>query len=150
MLSHRLSYPFSTAQSFFTIYRSVFSRLQAEEAMISDSDLPSFGTSHWPWAPVNKGEELQAARTFYSAWINFSTAKEFSWEDQWNISEAPDRRVRRHVIHMNIVVHCCVTVLPRLMERDNKKARDDARRIYNDTVRVSIYYSTTLPILNHT
>lgn len=26
-----------------------------------------------------------------------------------------------------------------MMEKDNKKARDDARRDYNDTVRVSVY-----------
>ncbi|QRW18381.1 DnaJ domain protein [Rhizoctonia solani] len=44
-----------------------------------------------------------------------STAKDFSWYDSWNIAEAPDRRVRR------------------LMERDNKKARDDAKKEYNET-----------------
>lgn len=32
------------------------------------------------------------------------------------------------------------------MERDNKKARDDARREYNDVVRVCIcYYLSVLP-----
>ncbi|KAK0495324.1 DnaJ domain-containing protein [Armillaria luteobubalina] len=64
-----------------------------------------------------EGEDLPAARTFYNVWINFVTNKDFSWCDQWNLAEAPDRRVRR------------------LMEKDNKKARDDARRDYNDTVR---------------
>ncbi|KAK7454544.1 hypothetical protein VKT23_011298 [Stygiomarasmius scandens] len=37
--------------------------------------------------------------------------------DQWNPAEGPDRRVRR------------------LMEKENKKAREDARRDYNDTIR---------------
>ncbi|KIK63210.1 hypothetical protein GYMLUDRAFT_41536 [Collybiopsis luxurians FD-317 M1] len=104
---------------FFAIYRNLFARLEAEEKLASDDQvhLPSFGYSHWPWAPKNKGEEATAARTFYNAWINFTTAKDFAWSDSWNISEAPDRRVRR------------------LMEKDNKKARDDARRDFNDTVR---------------
>ncbi|KAK0193607.1 hypothetical protein F5146DRAFT_1031419 [Armillaria mellea] len=102
---------------FFTVYRNLFNRLQAEEALVSNIDLPSFGYSSWNWTPAQKGEDLPAARTFYNVWINFVTNKDFSWCDQWNLAEAPDRRVRR------------------LMEKDNKKARDDARRDYNDTVR---------------
>ncbi|KAK7051093.1 hypothetical protein VNI00_005205 [Paramarasmius palmivorus] len=103
---------------FYTIYRNLFSRLQAEEHLAGgDVDLPSFGDSTWPWTPSSKVEEDRAARTFYNAWINFSTAKEFAWMDQWNLSEAPSRQVRR------------------LMEKDNKKARDEARKEYNDTVR---------------
>ncbi|RDB30998.1 DnaJ subfamily C member 21 [Hypsizygus marmoreus] len=102
---------------FFTLYRNLFDRLGAEEAMFSsDIEFPSFGHATWPWAAAGK-EEIRAARHFYAVWMNFATAKDFSWSDQWNIAEAPDRRVRR------------------LMEKDNKKARDDARREYNDTVR---------------
>ncbi|KAJ7104319.1 hypothetical protein B0H15DRAFT_960443 [Mycena belliarum] len=101
--------------SFFTVYRSLFARLQAEEALIADADYPSFGYSTWTWAPATKG--LDGARSFYAAWTNFATAKDFAWDDQWNLTEAPDRRIRR------------------LMEKDNKKAREDARREYNDTVR---------------
>ncbi|KAJ7178634.1 hypothetical protein C8R43DRAFT_1118001 [Mycena crocata] len=101
--------------SFFTVYRSLFARLQAEEALFSDIDYPSFGYANWSWAPATKASD--GARTFYAAWTNFATAKDFAWEDQWNLTEAPDRRVRR------------------LMEKDNKKAREDARREYNDTVR---------------
>ncbi|KAJ7475665.1 hypothetical protein FB451DRAFT_1397073 [Mycena latifolia] len=101
--------------SFFTVYRSLFARLQAEEALISDADYPSFGYSAWTWAPATKATD--GARTFYAAWTNFATAKDFAWTDQWNLTEAPDRRVRR------------------LMEKDNKKAREDARREYNDTIR---------------
>ncbi|KAJ7494578.1 hypothetical protein B0H11DRAFT_1857532, partial [Mycena galericulata] len=101
--------------SFFTVYRSLFARLQAEEALISDVEYPSFGYAGWTWAPATKTTD--GARTFYAAWMNFATAKDFAWMDQWNLTEAPDRRVRR------------------LMEKDNKKAREDARREYNDTVR---------------
>ncbi|TFK40071.1 hypothetical protein BDQ12DRAFT_601907 [Crucibulum laeve] len=103
--------------SFFTIYRNLFARLQAEEATLSqDASWPSFGYSTWSWT-LSKDDEQSDARSFYNIWTNFATEKDFSWTDQWNLSEAPDRRVRR------------------LMEKDNKKARDDARRDYNDTVR---------------
>ncbi|KAJ3788083.1 DnaJ domain-containing protein [Lentinula aff. detonsa] len=104
---------------FYAIYRSLFVRLEAEEKLVSDNEvyLPSFGYSNWPWAPQSKEDNSSAARTFYNAWINFATAKDFAWSDSWNLSEAPDRRVRR------------------LMEKDNKKAREDARRDFNDTIR---------------
>ncbi|KAI0636163.1 hypothetical protein C8Q77DRAFT_1101965 [Trametes polyzona] len=103
--------------SFFTIYRNLFDRLAHDEKAYVDIPFPSFGFSTWPWLPPSKAEQDQCARTFYSYWTNFVTNKEFEWADQWNIAEAPDRRVRR------------------LMERDNKKARDEARKEYNDTVR---------------
>ncbi|RPD54290.1 DnaJ-domain-containing protein [Lentinus tigrinus ALCF2SS1-7] len=103
--------------SFFTIYRNLFSRLAHDEKQYSDVPLPSFGDSTWPWLSPSKEEKDQCARTFYAYWTNFVTSKEFEWADQWNLAEAPDRRVRR------------------LMERDNKKARDDARKEYNETVR---------------
>ncbi|KAF7327557.1 hypothetical protein MKEN_00334700 [Mycena kentingensis (nom. inval.)] len=103
------------ALGFYAVYRNLFARLQAEEALLADAPYPSFGDSSWPWVPVSKTSD--SARAFYAAWTNFATEKEFAWEDRYNLNEAPDRRIRR------------------LMEKDNKKARDDARRDYNDTVR---------------
>ncbi|KAG5731586.1 DnaJ like protein subfamily C member, partial [Termitomyces sp. T112] len=106
------------SDSFFTLYRNLFERLGAEEAMFSaDIKYPSFGYSTWTWTGTGKDDDRQAVKLFYAAWINFATAKDFTWSEQWNLNEAPDRRVKR------------------LMERDNKKARDDTRREYNDTVR---------------
>ncbi|KAH6913265.1 hypothetical protein BKA70DRAFT_1384180, partial [Coprinopsis sp. MPI-PUGE-AT-0042] len=110
---------------FFFIYRNLFSHLQSEEAMFgSDADFPSFGYSTWPWSTEMKKriDADGAAREFYTVWGNFATEKDFAWVEQWKLSEAPDRRVRR------------------LMEKDNKKARDDARREYNDTVRTLIKF----------
>ncbi|KAF9448619.1 DnaJ-domain-containing protein [Macrolepiota fuliginosa MF-IS2] len=102
---------------FFTIYRNLFTRLQSEEAFIDgSSEYPSFGYSTWTWSPQDK--DAEAAKHFYTIWLNFSTEKDFAWSDKWNLSEAPDRRVRR------------------LMEKENKKARDDSRKGYNETVRL--------------
>ncbi|KAF9516991.1 hypothetical protein BS47DRAFT_1340311 [Hydnum rufescens UP504] len=107
-------------KSFFTIYRNLFRRLAFEESQHGFEGVhPDFGLSTWTWASETKGE---AVRDFYNVWTSFATAKDFSWKDQWNISEAPDRRVRR------------------LMEKDNKKARDDGRKEYNETIRSLAYF----------
>ncbi|KAI0084125.1 hypothetical protein BDY19DRAFT_973971 [Irpex rosettiformis] len=105
---------------FFSIYGNLFSRLAHDEFLWGDHSLeeyPRFGYSAWPWAPISNQDPSNAARTFYTFWTNFVTAKDFSWFDQWELNDAPDRRVRR------------------IMERENKKARDDARKEYNDSVR---------------
>ncbi|KAF8199497.1 hypothetical protein BJ912DRAFT_844738 [Pholiota molesta] len=104
--------------SFFSIYRNLFSRLAAEEKMFeSHLEYPPFGFSTWTWS-TGKNNTIDNPRDFYNVWMNFVTEKDFSWEEKWNINEAPDRRVRR------------------LMEKENKKLRDDARKEYNDTIRV--------------
>ncbi|KAI0805933.1 hypothetical protein BC629DRAFT_1590363 [Irpex lacteus] len=105
---------------FFSIYQNLFKRLAYDESLWegrSVEEYPEFGDSSWPWAPTSKQDTSRAARTFYTFWTNFVTAKDFSWFDQWELNDAPDRRVRR------------------MMERENKKARDDARKTYNDSVR---------------
>lgn len=66
--------------------------------------------------------------------MGFSTAKSFSWRDQWKYSDAPDRRVKR------------------AMEKENKRARDAGRREFNDTVRVclgSCPFSSDAIVLTH-
>ncbi|TFY74996.1 hypothetical protein EWM64_g9015, partial [Hericium alpestre] len=108
--------------SFFTIYRNLFARIAHDEKLYTDTDFPTFGYSTWTWAAPSKAQQMEAARTFYNYWLNFSTHKEFGWVDMWNASDAPDRRVRR------------------LMERDNKKARDEARKEYNETVRSLVLF----------
>ncbi|KAG6896561.1 hypothetical protein C0992_007454 [Termitomyces sp. T32_za158] len=123
--------------SFFTFYRNLFERLGAEEAMFSaDFDYPSFGYSTWTWTGAGKDDVQEAVKLFYAAWINFATAKDFTWFEQWNLNEAPDRRVKRFAFHFTALWNAFI-FHPRLMEKDNKKARDDARKEYNDTIRVS-------------
>jgi DnaJ homolog subfamily A member 5 len=58
-------------------------------------EFPSFGYSTWGWIAPSKDRPSEAARLFYNFWLNFATEKEFAWSDQWNVSEAPDRQVRR-------------------------------------------------------
>lgn len=110
------------ADGFFTIYRNLFDRLAREERLSNTVEFPSFGYSTWDWAAPSKERPSEAARHFYNFWLNFTTDKEFAWSDQWNVSEAPDRQVRR------------------LMEKDNKKARDSARKEYNETVKALVMF----------
>ncbi|CCM04694.1 uncharacterized protein FIBRA_06880 [Fibroporia radiculosa] len=112
--------------SFFTIYRNLFNRLAHDESQFVEMPYPSFGYSTWPWTPASKSDAEQAARTFYNFWLNFVTSKDFNWAELWNTTDAPDRR-----IHDNLNNEIGL----RLMERENKKARDDARKEYTDTIR---------------
>ncbi|OAP58649.1 hypothetical protein AYL99_07739 [Fonsecaea erecta] len=72
-------------------------------------DYPEFGLKDDDYEDV--------VRPFYAAWNGFATKKSYSWKDQYRLSEAPDRRIRR------------------LMEKENKKIRDEAVQEYNEAVR---------------
>ncbi|KIW74960.1 hypothetical protein Z517_11731 [Fonsecaea pedrosoi CBS 271.37] len=72
-------------------------------------DYPEFGLKDDDYEDV--------VRPFYAAWNGFATKKSYSWKDQYRLSDAPDRRIRR------------------LMEKENKKIRDDAVQEFNEAVR---------------
>ncbi|KAF2971970.1 hypothetical protein GQX73_g1571 [Xylaria multiplex] len=105
--------------SFFTILRETFDRLAEGEYAAADweglapLEYPSFGEST---------DDDTIAKAFYGRWSNFSTRLGFSWKDKWRLSDAPDRRVRR------------------LMEKENKKLREDAVREFNDAVRSLVIF----------
>ncbi|KAG5421009.1 hypothetical protein I9W82_000099 [Candida metapsilosis] len=69
---------------------------------------PLFGNSHADYLSI---------KNFYQSWSNFATCKSFNWKFEYRYSTAQDRRTRR------------------LMERENKKISDEARKEYNETVR---------------
>lgn len=99
---------------FYGICRETFEHLALEEEAAAENEdvdireYPTFGSSDDDYETVVK--------PFYNAWSGFSTAKSFSWKDKYRLSDAPDRRVRR------------------LMEKENKKMRDDAIREFNDAI----------------
>lgn len=57
-------------------------------------------------------------RDFYAIWSEFASAKSFSWVGKWDVERGDDRGIRR------------------LMEKENKKIRDDYRKEYNEVVKV--------------
>lgn len=105
---------------FFTVLRGTFDTLAKEEELACDwegfepVDYPSFGHA------TDKYEEV--ARPFYAMWNGFATKKTFSWKDVFRLSDAPDRRVRR------------------LMEKENRRFREDGIREFNETVRSLIQF----------
>lgn len=100
---------------FFGGLRDVFDQIAREEEIacrwqgIEPIDYPSFGSKDDSFEDV--------VRPFYAAWNGFSTRKTFAWKDIHKYSDAPDRRIRR------------------LMEKENKRLREEGIREYNDAVR---------------
>lgn len=115
------SVDFSDSPSgFFGYLREIFAQLAKEEEVAAQwenvdvADYPSFG---------HQGDTHEdVVKTFYAVWMSFSTRKTFSWKDQYRLSEAPDRRVRR------------------LMEKENKRLRDEGVREFNDAVRALVAF----------
>ncbi|EXJ59894.1 hypothetical protein A1O7_04041 [Cladophialophora yegresii CBS 114405] len=112
---------FSDAPSgFFGGLDDFFKQLAKEEDIAcqwenEDSmDYPDFGHRDDDYEDV--------VRPFYAAWTGFATRKSYAWKDQYRLSDAPDRRIRR------------------LMEKENKKIRDEAIQEYNEAVRTLIAF----------
>ncbi|KAG5368166.1 DnaJ-like protein subfamily C member 21 [Yarrowia sp. C11] len=106
--------------NFWATASSIFNQLAQEEreaAMDADVDtpiLPAFGNSKSSWQ--------HETRVFYDNWTNFSTAKQMAHKDMYREKDAPDRRVKR------------------AMQGHNKKARDAAKKEYNDAVRAFVRF----------
>ncbi|KAL1962817.1 hypothetical protein VTN77DRAFT_9186 [Rasamsonia byssochlamydoides] len=104
-----------SSNGFFGGLRETFERIAREEKLacrwdkLDPVEYPSFGRQNDDFEEV--------VRPFYAAWSNFSTKKSFAWKDVHRYSEAPDRRIRR------------------LMEKENRRLREEAIREYNDAVR---------------
>ncbi|KAK3984040.1 putative DnaJ-like protein subfamily A member 5 [Cladorrhinum sp. PSN332] len=104
----------NSPNGFFGILNVFFEQLAMEETKacewdgIQPTDYPPFGGPDDDYNTV--------AKTFYNVWSAFSTKKSFSWRDKYRLSDAPDRRIRR------------------LMEKDNKKCREDGIKEFNDAV----------------
>lgn len=105
-------------QGFYAVYANVFRIITQEDAeFTADKDvevLPEFGTSSSDFEEV--------VQPFYAHWQSYSTLKSYSWLEQYNIREAPNRRVQR------------------LMEKDNKKVRDAAKKERNEEVRALVKF----------
>ncbi|KAL8898359.1 MAG: hypothetical protein Q9207_006743 [Kuettlingeria erythrocarpa] len=105
----------NSSSGFFNMLNAAFGTLAKEEQLACEWEnddpvtYPDFG---------NAGDQYDPeVRAFYSGWSNFATRKAFSWVDMYRYSEAPDRRVRR------------------LMEKENRRLRDEAVREFNDAIR---------------
>ncbi|CAK7201894.1 hypothetical protein SEUCBS139899_004609 [Sporothrix eucalyptigena] len=113
--------PFDDSPSgFFGILEATFAQLGLEEEAAFSWDGHGDGGGQPPqYAPFGSANDEydSVGKLFYRDWSNFATLKSFSWKDKYRLSDAPDRTIRR------------------LMEKENKKAREIAAREFNDAVR---------------
>ncbi|XP_075731886.1 dnaJ homolog subfamily C member 21 isoform X2 [Rhipicephalus microplus] len=103
-------------KGFYAVFRDAFQRIAAEDEPYHDDPVvvPGFGNSTSPYDEV--------VGPFYGYWQSYCTARTFAWLDQYDIRTAPNRRVVR------------------LMERENRKLRDAARRQRNEEVRQLVQF----------
>ncbi|TIA78936.1 hypothetical protein E3P98_03581 [Wallemia ichthyophaga] len=114
----------SSSKGFYTIVGALYARLSEEESTAAPYDLgedsgpcpdyPAFGNENTPFEST--------PRDFYALFGAFSSRKSFAWRDLWHLRDAQDRRVRR------------------IMEKENKAAREEARKEYNDTIRQLTFF----------
>lgn len=99
---------------YYSVYREVFNKIAAEDSEYmedgdSDFEIPSFGNS--------TSDFKEVVQPFYAHWQDYATKKSFSWLDQYDIKDLPNRRIAK------------------LVERENKKIRDKARKERNEQIR---------------
>lgn len=105
---------------FYTVYRNVFQQISKEEIVYMDEDakleeeFPTFGTS--------ESSYVEVVRKFYAFWSSFCTKMTFDFLDKYNITEAENRRILR------------------LMEKENKKLKDPAKKERNDRIRALVEF----------
>ncbi|XP_060083248.1 dnaJ homolog subfamily C member 21-like [Ylistrum balloti] len=104
---------------FYSVYQDVFTKLSEEDYHFmddreSDCDFPEFGNS--------KSSYEEVVKPFYDFWESYQTAKSYVWVEKYDTREAPDRRCRR------------------LMEAENKKLRDAAKKERNEQIRALVKF----------
>ncbi|RMZ84316.1 hypothetical protein DV738_g694, partial [Chaetothyriales sp. CBS 135597] len=121
MLKFNGKLEFSDAPTgFFGGLNDFFNQLAKEETIACQwddqdpLDYPVFGSGHDDYNDV--------VRPFYAVWTGFATQKSYAWKDKYRLADAPDRRIRR------------------LMEKENRKLREEAVQEFNDSVRALVAF----------
>ncbi|KAF2648602.1 DnaJ-domain-containing protein [Lophiostoma macrostomum CBS 122681] len=117
----RRDVPYTDAPTgFFGFLKETFEQLAKEEEQAAGWDglqvpeYPTFGHKDDTYEDV--------VRDFYGGWSGFATRKNYAWKDRYRLSEAPDRRIRR------------------MMEKENKRFREEGIREFNDAVRTLVLF----------
>lgn len=111
-----------STEGFYGIYRTLFETINQSEvyATAPAGEPPLSAAVHYPTfgsSTTSYDAPDGELKRFYSSFLSFASRRPFNEADKYRLQDAPDRQVRR------------------LMERDNKRARDDARKEYNEAVR---------------
>lgn len=105
---------------FYSSLSEAFAALAREETLACEWE----GADHVKYPSFGSSKDIYdgTVKKFYAAWSGFATRKNFSWKDVFRYSEAPDRRVRR------------------MMEKENKRLREEGIKEFNDAVRALIAF----------
>lgn len=96
-------------KGFYHIYGKVFEQLAKEDSdYIDENSIPIFG---------NSKSDYEDVALFYDYWMSYSTKKSYVWLDPHNVKDAPNRKIFK------------------LIEKENDKVRQKARRERNEEVR---------------
>ena len=103
----------SNPEGFYAVYSWVFKKIYEEDDPYRDEEhvsfCPDFGSADTLYT--------DGVKDFYNYWQNFCTLKSYVWHEKYDIRQAANRPTLR------------------LMEKENKKLRDAARRNRNEEVR---------------
>ncbi|XP_054756276.2 dnaJ homolog subfamily C member 21-like [Lytechinus pictus] len=106
-------------KSYYSVYRDVFAKIADEDIRYMedkdmDTDIPCFGESQSSYEEV--------VHAFYAYWQSYRTSRSFVWVEEFDTREAPNRRVAR------------------LIEKENKKKREAAKKEWNQQVQLLVSY----------
>ena len=97
---------------FYTVYGELFAKLDKEE-----EDEEEVGVEHRSASLFgDENSTKEEVYAFYKEWESFSSLKKFTYVDEYDPREAPNRRIKR------------------LIENDNNRARARERTKFNDRV----------------
>mmetsp|Transcript_13722 Transcript_13722/g.20908 ORF Transcript_13722/g.20908 Transcript_13722/m.20908 type:complete len:417 (-) Transcript_13722:5-1255(-) len=109
---------------FFSVYQNVFSKIYEGEmdGWTSEGNIDNMPFSDIPTDFGSKTTEWNQVGDFYTAWESFTSCLAFAWADKYDTKDADHRRMRR------------------AMEDENRKARRNAKRKYNDDVAALVHF----------
>ena len=104
-------------KGFYAIYRNVFQTLEEEDEDFNESgnDGSDVELSYPTFGYADSGEEIW--QEFYAFFGCYTTTRSYSWLDKYDTRQADNRRIGR------------------LMEKENKKVKDAAKKERNEVVR---------------
>ncbi|XP_071526074.1 dnaJ homolog subfamily C member 21 isoform X2 [Panulirus ornatus] len=107
-------------KGFYTVYRQVFEKISVMDMQYMDDEeeeivIPNFGHSD---------ADLEDVAVFYGYWSSYCSSMDFCWADEYDIREA--QRMGRWV--------------EKKIEKDNSKARQKARKQFNEEVRALVAF----------
>ena len=105
---------------FYGILGDKFETLAVEES--SACDWQGIDPVQYPMFGGSNDDYEVVVKPFYRVWMNFSTKKTFAWRDAYKSADAPDRATRR------------------LVDKENKRLRDEGIREFNDAVRALVAF----------